>query len=140
MKRALFELTIAIFACGVFFSGQAAAQLTVPSKRAAHIQLKEGPSLEKAWNNWAIITWTSNNPGGTDEHLGVVRYGTDPKNLNRVAKSTIRLNKSHPDTVFRVRVPGLSPSTTYYYTVDSMEETGKSDGVKSPVEHFTTLQ
>jgi hypothetical protein len=140
MKRVLFELTIAIFACGLLFSSSVSAQLTAPSKRAAHVQIKEGPSLEKAWNNWAIITWTSNNPGGTDEHLGVVRYGTDPKNLNRMAKSPIRLNKTHPDTVFRVRVPGLNPGTTYYYTVDSMEETGRSDGVKSPVEHFTTLQ
>jgi Purple acid Phosphatase, N-terminal domain len=140
MKRVLFELTIAIFACGLLFSSSVSAQLTAPSKRAAHVQIKEGPSLEKAWNNWAIITWTSNNPGGTDEHLGVVRYGTDPKNLNRMAKSPIRLNKTHPDTVFRVRVPGLNPGTTYYYTVDSWQETGQSDGVKSPVEHFTTLQ
>ena len=140
MKRAFCKLAIMLFACAAVFSGSASAQLTVPSKRAAHVQIKEGPSLEKAWNNWAIITWTSNNPGGTDEHAGVVRYGTDPKNLNRMAISPIRLNKNHPETVFRVRVTGLNPSTTYYYTVDSLEETGKSDGVKSPVGHFTTLQ
>jgi hypothetical protein len=37
-----------------------------------------------------------------------------------------------------VRLDDLKPRTTYYYTVDSMEATGKSDGVKSPVNHFTT--
>jgi hypothetical protein len=140
MKRGFLGLSVTVFVCGLFFSSPASAQLTSPTKRAAHVQISQGPSLEKAWSNWAIITWTSNNPGGTDQHLGVVRYGTDPKNLNRTAKSPIRLNQTHPDTVFRVRVVNLNPGTTYYYTVDSMQETGKSDGVKSPVNRFTTLQ
>ncbi len=55
--------------------------------------------------NEAIIRWTSNNPGGTDEHWGVVKYGTDPDTLNLTAKGHIRLNRQHPYTVFRVRVP-----------------------------------
>jgi hypothetical protein len=33
---------------------------------------------------------------------------------------------------------GLRPRTTYYYTVDSIEANGKSDGVRSTVKHFTT--
>jgi hypothetical protein len=33
---------------------------------------------------------------------------------------------------------GLKPQTTYYYAVDSMQATGHSDGVKSPVKSFTT--
>jgi hypothetical protein len=37
-----------------------------------------------------------------------------------------------------VRVDGLAPRTTYYYTVDSMEANGKGDGVKSVVKRFTT--
>jgi hypothetical protein len=32
---------------------------------------------------------------------------------------------------------GLKPQTTYYYTVDSMQGNGKSDGVKSTVNDFT---
>jgi hypothetical protein len=35
-------------------------------------------------------------------------------------------------------VVGLAPRTTYYYTVDSMEATGESDGLKSNVAKFTT--
>jgi hypothetical protein len=46
--------------------------------------------------------------------------------------------RNHPYTLFRVRVDGLQPRTTYYYTVDSMEGNGTRDGVKSPVRHFTT--
>jgi hypothetical protein len=38
----------------------------------------------------------------------------------------------HLSTVFRVRLDNLvtlEPQTTYYYTVDSMQANGKSDGV-----------
>lgn len=86
----------------------------------------------------AIITWTSNNPGGTDEHFGLVHYGTDPKNLSETAKSHIRLNRAHSYTVFRVRVDGLKPKTTYYYRVDSINARNASDGVTSPTKSFVT--
>jgi len=66
-----------------------------------------------------------------------VHYGTDPKDLIQTAKSPIRLNPDHAETVFRVRIE-VQPKTTYYYTVDSMEANGKGDGVKSTVKHFTT--
>src|ERR1700757_3621889 len=73
-----------------------------PARRAARVHITEGPALELFRNNEAIIRWTSNNPGGTDEHFGFVNYGTDPKNLSQMAKSHIRLNRNHPCTVFRV--------------------------------------
>jgi hypothetical protein len=108
-----------------------------PAGRAARVHITEGPALELFRDNEAIIRWTSNNPGGTDEHFGFVKYGTDPHNLNLTAKSHIRLNQNHPYTVFRVRLEDIKPGTTYYYTVDSMEATGELDGVKSNVYHFT---
>jgi hypothetical protein len=85
-----------------------------------------------------IIRWTSNNPGGSPEHYGVVHYGTDPKNLSGTAKSPIRLNPDHASTIFRVRLDDLKPGTTYYYTVGSMEANGTDDGTKSTVKQFTT--
>jgi phosphodiesterase/alkaline phosphatase D-like protein len=116
---------------------QIQAQILPPAKRSARVHITEGPALESVRGNQAIITWTSNNPGGTDEHFGVVHYGTDPEHLTETAKSHIRLNQNHPYTVFRVRVDGLKPQTTYYYTVDSMQGTGESDGVKSKLAHFS---
>src|ERR1700754_4789735 len=52
-----------------------------PAPVASRVRITKGPELESAKYNWAIVTWTSNNPGGTDEHFGVVHYGTDPKDL-----------------------------------------------------------
>jgi hypothetical protein len=110
-----------------------------PAPTAAHVRITQGPELElaSADDKSAIIRWTSDNPGGSDEHFGVVHYGTNPQELSQTAQSHIRLNRNHSYTVFRVRVDGLQSKTTYYYTVDSTQATGKSDGVKSPIRHFS---
>jgi phosphodiesterase/alkaline phosphatase D-like protein len=121
-----------------FFSPPAAAQAASPSKQTSRVHITKGPALELARDDWAIVTWTSSNPGGSDEHFGVVHYGTDPKNLSQTAKSHIRLNPGHSYTVFRVRVENLQPKTTYYYKVDSVNASGASDKVASPVKTFMT--
>jgi Purple acid Phosphatase, N-terminal domain len=138
MKIMLPILALVLAGTELFIVAPIHAQLTESAKRAATVKILEGPSLELARDNWAIVTWTSNNPGGSDEHFGVVQYGTTPSDLSQTAKSHIRLNQQHPETVFRVRILGLAPHTTYYYKVDSMEANGTRDGVKSPVKQFTT--
>lgn len=145
MKRFLLSLIIVAAVAGSLCYVPAAAQSSPyhppelsPAKRAVHVQIVGGPALERAHPDWAIIRWTSTNPGGTDEHFAVAHYGTAPKQLSLVAKSHIRLNRNHPDTVFRVMLLNLQPKTTYYYTVDSMGADGTDDGVKSPERHFTT--
>ena len=101
-------------------------------------QITAGPELEIANETLAIIRWTTTNPGGTDLHYGIVHYGTDAKHLSQVAKSPNRRNPSHPDMIFRVRIAGLNPQTTYYYTVESSGATGVNDGVLSPIKTFKT--
>jgi phosphodiesterase/alkaline phosphatase D-like protein len=148
MKRLFRNRVLFVPAAGLLLSWPAAAQvpqytpkdIPPPAKKAARVQITEGPALELFRNNEAIIRWTSNNPGGTDEHFGLVKYGTDPHNLNLTAKGHIRLNQSHPYTVFRVRLEDIKPGTTYYYTVDSMEATGELDGLKSAVYHFAARE
>ena len=109
-----------------------------PAKRSEHVAIVQGPALEFARDDFAIIRWTATNPGGTDDHFAVIQYGTDPTKLSQTAKSPIRLNREHPQAIFRVRVGGLKPQTTYYYTVTSMGSDGVSDGETSPIEQFTT--
>jgi len=130
-----------VTAAGLLHSFPATTQVSPVSpttNKAARVQITQGPEIERADPDFAIIRWTSNNPGGSPEHYGIVRYGTNPTKLNQTAKSPIRLNPGHSYTVFRVRMDGLKPRTTYYYTVDSMEANGKGDRVKSHVKHFTT--
>jgi hypothetical protein len=114
------------------------AQILPPAKKAARVTITQGPVLELASDYLTFIRWITTNPGGSDVHFGVVHYGTDPKDLSQTAKSQITVNRGHPETMFRVRVVGLKPRTTYYYKVTSIESGGKSDGAESPVSQFTT--
>jgi phosphodiesterase/alkaline phosphatase D-like protein len=126
-----------IFAISVL-SGSLFAQESPTTPKAAQVRIIQGPKIELAKEHLTIINWTTNNPGGSPVHYGIVHYGTDPHSLTETARSPIRVNPDHSSTVFRVRLDNLEPQTTYYYTVDSMEATGKSDGTKSLVNHFTT--
>jgi hypothetical protein len=138
MKRLLLKLAMMVVVGVPLYSTPATAQVSPTTKKAASVKITQGPEIERADSYLTIIRWTTNNPGGSPEHYAVVHYGTSAKDLNQTAKSPIRLNPSHSDTVFRVRIDGLKSKTTYYYTVDSMESNGKGDGVTSKVKTFTT--
>ena len=138
MNRLLLKLAITAAAVGLLFSNPVVAQILPPQKKAEHVEITKSPELESAVSYMAIVRWTTTNPRGDDEHYGVVHYGTDPEDLSRTARGHIRLNRAHPETIFRVRLVDLRPQTTYYYKVTSMGEDGQSDGVESPVSEFTT--
>lgn len=140
MNRLLLKLAMTVVVSNLVYATPVFTQVSPTTKKAARVKITRGPEIERADPGFAIIRWTSNNPGGSPVHYGVVRFGTDPKKLEQTAKSSIRLNPGHPHTVFRVRVYDLKPGTTYYYTVESMEANGVSDQVKSTVKRFTTPQ
>jgi hypothetical protein len=114
----------------------ASVTAAAPSHKAT--QIIAGPELETATDTLAIICWTTTNLGGTDLHYGIVHYGTNAKSLSEVAKSPNRRNPSHPEMNFRVRIAGLNPQTTYYYTVESTGSTEVNDGISSPIKTFKT--
>jgi len=138
MIKLLLKLAMVVTVGSLLYSTPAATQVSPTTIKAVRVRITQGPEIERADPDFAIIRWTSNNPGGSPEHYGIVRYGTDPRKLNQTAKSPVRLNPGHSYTVFRVRVDSLKPRTTYYYTVDSTEANGQGDGVKNSVKHFTT--
>ena len=138
MNTLLLKLAVTTAVICLITSNPKAAQVSPTTPRATRVQITKGPEIEMTKEFLTIIRWTTNNPGGSPEHYGVVHYGTDPKNLSETAKSPIRLNPDHASTVFRVRLDNLKPGTTYYYTVGSGEANGADDGAKSAVKQFTT--
>jgi phosphodiesterase/alkaline phosphatase D-like protein len=138
MRRLILVLALVVaLACLTLLHFPAARVIAAaPTHNVA--QITAGPELESTNESMAIIRWTTTNPGGTDLHYGVVHYGTDAKKLSEVAKSPNRRNPSHPDMIFRVRIAGLNPQTTYYYTVESTSATGVNDGVSSHTKTFKT--
>jgi hypothetical protein len=96
------------------------------------------PTVESISDTLAFISWTTQNPGGTILHNAVVRYGKDPNHLDLTAESPTRINPSHSQMTFRVRMHDLKPATTYYYKVYSEQANGVSDTATSAVNQFTT--
>jgi phosphodiesterase/alkaline phosphatase D-like protein len=138
MSSLLLKRATTLLVGGLLYSTPAATQERPSTKAAPSVRITQGPEIERAESDLTIVRWTTNNPAGSPVHYGIVHYGTSPTNLNETAKSPIRVNPNHPYTVFRVRLEGLKPRTTYYYKVDSMGSGGKSDGLKSPVKELTT--
>ena len=138
MNGLLLKLAVIVAAGSLLCSSPIVAQNPPPQKRAEHVEMTKPPALEIAHDDLAIIRWTITNPGGDDDHFAVAHYGTDPGDLSQTAKNHIRLNRGHAETIFRVRMQGLKPQTTYYYKVTSEGGNGQSDGVESAVNQFTT--
>jgi Purple acid Phosphatase, N-terminal domain len=138
MNKLLIKLAVFAATGCLLSSDPMLGQVSPTTQKATRVHITKGPEIEMAKEFLTIIRWTTNNPGGSPEHYGVVHYGTDPKNLSETAKSPIRLNADHPSTIFRVRLDDLKPGTTYYYTVGSIEANGTDDGTKSTVKQFTT--
>src|ERR1700739_2435425 len=114
MNKVLLILSILVLSGGLL------AQESPTTPKSANVKIIQGPEI--ALSTWfTAIRWTTNNPGGSPVHYGIVHYGTDPKHLDQTAQNPIRLNPSHSDTVFRVHLYNLKPRTTYYYTVESIE-------------------
>src|SRR3989449_168065 len=139
MNALLLTLAITTTVGSLLAFQPAAAQVLPPAKKAERVEITKEPELESATDHLTIIRWSTNNPGGSDVHYGIVQYGTDPQDLSQTAKNPIRLNQAHPHSTFRVRIEGLKLQTTYYYKVTSEESNGTSDGVTSAVSKFTTL-
>jgi hypothetical protein len=131
MNRVLLILSISVL--GASLPGQESP--TTP--KAVRLRMIQGPAIELATEYLTIIRWTTNNPGGSPVHYGIVHYGENPNRLVETAKSPVRLNPDQASTVFRVRLDNLRLRTTYYFRVDSMEANGERDGVRSSIGHFS---
>jgi hypothetical protein len=128
-------LAIASIAMGLLF---VQPRLARAGDSSSVIQANATPAVESVTERLAFIRWTTPNPGGTVLHYAVVHYGKDPNHLDSMAQSPIRINPSHGEMVFRVRMPYLEPGTTYYYKVSSEQANGKPDPATSGVNQFTT--
>lgn len=134
-KLLLLNVALMVTVVGSLFVGPSSAHARQHSD-ALHDNAS--PTIESVGDTLAFIRWTTPNPGGTILHYGVVRFGTDPDHLEFTAKSPTRINLSHSEMVFRVRIQDLEPGTTYYYKVSSEQANGISDPATSGVNQFTT--
>jgi Bacterial conjugation TrbI-like protein len=84
--------------------------------------ITQGPTIQYADDQFAVITWTTDQPFASR-----VFYGKDASNLNQVSEDTKSLSLRH-----QINLRNLQPSTTYYFRIDTGQGTAavnSSDGV-----------
>ncbi len=97
------------------------------------VKITDGPRVEGVGNMWAVVAWTTNAASST-----VVRYGTDPNNLNQMAQAPYTDVEGASKQTHRVHINNLKPNTTYYFIVDSGQGEGTGTEAKSAVAQFKT--
>jgi hypothetical protein len=108
-------------------------------ENASRVRIIQGPTLESSTDTSAIVRWTTNSVDGTTVRYGVVHFGVDPRILRQVAKSQNRWNRGLPSMIYRVQVDNLEPGLTYYYSVETTDANGVSEGgMNSELRQFTT--
>ena len=98
---------------------------------SGNLQISQTPSIPRIGDTWAVVTWMTNSGGSS-----VVHYGTDANNLSQTAQAPYAQGSN--DTRHRVRITGLQPNTTYYFTVDSGQGQGTGTATSSSPRQFTT--
>jgi phosphodiesterase/alkaline phosphatase D-like protein len=110
-------------------SGTAAGQTSASQS----IKMIGTPKVESVDDNSAQIAWSTNVKSSATVH-----YGTSPTSLTQTAQQSWGGDSNKWDTVHRVKIQGLQPSTTYYYQVESGQAQGTGTEVKGSVMSFQT--
>src|SRR5260370_37037133 len=92
VNRLLLKLVMSVMMASLFYSTPAGAQVAPTTKKAETVKITQGPEIERAEPDLTIVRWTTNNPGASPEHYGVVHYGTNPTDLSHTAKNPVTLN------------------------------------------------
>src|SRR5581483_1612640 len=84
-------------------------QAPVLSRRTAAVaQVTQGPTIQYADDQFAVVTWTTDVASASK-----IYFGTDPNKLERTAEG------GSSGTSHRVGLKDLQPSTTYYFRVET---------------------
>lgn len=89
-----------------------------PGQAGQAVQITNGPTIERANSNSAIIAWSTNQPSSSR-----VWYGTDKDNLTQLAEAPFSSGDTH-----RVEIKNLKPNTTYYFQLESQRGLSEAEG------------
>ncbi len=77
MNRLFPKLVMTVMIGNLLYSTPIATQESPTTKKAARVRISRGPEMERLDPDFAIIRWTSNNPGGFRNRLP--RAGVRPQ-------------------------------------------------------------
>src|SRR5438270_10137454 len=88
---------------------------------AANANITQGPVIQYADDQFAVITWTTDQP-----FVSRVFYGKDASNLNQISEDVRSQSLRH-----QINLRNLQPSTTYYFRIDTGQGTAAAASTDS---------
>jgi hypothetical protein len=102
LKRGIILASVLFLALLIFYGGARFYVVYTESQ----VEGDRAPYFQKQAANGITVCWNT-----AEAELGIVRYGTRPGNLDRIAKDAV------PAEAHEIRLNDLQPGTRYYYTV-----------------------
>ena len=87
----------------------------------ATVNITQGPTIQYADDQFAVITWTTDQP-----FVSRVFYGKDASNLNQISEDVRSQSLRH-----QINLRNLQPSTTYYFRIDTGQGTAAAASTDS---------
>ena len=87
----------------------------------ATVNITQGPTIQYADDQFAVITWTTDQP-----FVSRVFYGKDASNLNQISEDVRSQSLRH-----QINLRNLQPSTTYYFRIDAGQGTAAAASTDS---------
>jgi len=87
----------------------------------ATVNITQGPIVQYADDQFAVITWTTDHP-----FVSRVFYGKDASNLNQISEDARSQSLRH-----QINLRNLQPSTTYYFRIDAGQGTAAAASTDS---------
>ena len=88
---------------------------------AAKVNITQGPTIQYADDQFAVITWTTDQPS-----ISRVFYGKDAGNLNQISEDVRSQSLRH-----QINLRNLQASTTYYFRIDAGQGTAAAASTDS---------
>jgi phosphodiesterase/alkaline phosphatase D-like protein len=96
------------------------------------VDITNGPVVEYISDREAVVAWSTTQKSST-----MVKYGTDPNNLNQTAEAA--WGAGGANSTHRVHLKNLQPNTKYWFEIQSGQAQGTNTMAQSPKYPFQTV-
>jgi len=113
VRRFGFSLSVMLFLSSGLMAQRSYDGNSNAPQAPATVNITQGPTIQYADDQFAVITWTTDQP-----FVSRVFYGKDASNLNQIAEDVRSQSLRH-----QINLRNLQASTTYYFRIDTGQGT-----------------
>lgn len=113
VRRFGFSLSLILFVSSGAIAQRSYDDNSNAPQTVATVSITQGPTIQYADDQFAVITWTTDQP-----FVSRVFYGKDASNLNQISEDVRSQSLRH-----QINLRNLQPSTTYYFRIDTGQGT-----------------